>query len=175
CHQPDLPPVVQGAELPAQLLDAGAGPRPAVRAPRHIRGPLAVLPRRKAEQAAARARRDERHGRELRGGVDAGLVAARAEAGPGRDQDLRRPATRPLRPGPHVQPARRPGNAGTYGHAGTTRLLEPRVDLLRGAPPAVRGPVGRLSRVRARSADALLAVLIAATTACEAGTGTGGA
>ena len=126
-HQPGLPPVAQGPGLPAGLLDPEADPGAAVREAGAVHRALAAVPRGQAEGAAARARGDQRPRRELRRGPDDRGRAAVAEAGPRRDEDLRRP--RPLGPErrPLVQPPRRPEDARARGLARADRLVEPHV------------------------------------------------
>ena len=76
--EPGVPAVLQGAELPAGLRDPEADPGPAVREAGALHRALAALSRRQPQGAAARARGDQRPGRELRGGpADCGRAASR--------------------------------------------------------------------------------------------------
>ena len=59
-----------------------------------------------------------------------------AQAGPRRDQGLRRPRSWTGERRPHVQPPRQPEDARARGFAGSARLVEPHLDVLRVEPAA---------------------------------------
>ena len=69
---------------------------------------FATLSRREAQGTDTRSRRDERHRRRLRRGPATRLEAARAQAGPGRDEDLRRSRAGTIERRSHVQSPREP-------------------------------------------------------------------
>jgi hypothetical protein len=68
-----------------------------------------------------------------------GGVHGLAQAGSRRDEDLRRSGAVGLERRSRLQPPRRPGDVEARRFAGTDRLVEPHLDVLRVAPAAVLG------------------------------------
>ena len=106
----------------------------------------------KLQVAAARARRDQRHRRELRRGSADRRRAALAQAGPRRDEGLRRSGARGRRAAAtRSTGASNPKTLRARGFAGAERLVEPHLDVLRVAPAAVRIAASR--SLRAKSSE----------------------
>ena len=90
--EPGLPPSYKGPSYQRDFATQQRIQGLPFEKPRGVHQAFAALPRGQAEDAASGARGDQRYGRELRRGSADGGRAAVAQAGPRRDEDLRRSA-----------------------------------------------------------------------------------